>query len=222
VYARRVRGTVLEFGHRGWLLDESFIFYDTRFDSLWVQATGRCIDGRFKGEQLQTFPVTHTTWGQWTALHPTTVVLAKPSDQIERYRVDGYGPSYERWGTEFGLAVFVGDAQKLFPLKELEKTPVVQETLGGVPLLIVFHESSRTAIAWDPTVGGEVGDFELVEATERDIIVRDRSSGVLWSGLTGTALPPAESGDRWRQLLSTQFVVSKWQQHFPNGEVFRP
>ena len=40
MYARRVNGEVLDFDHRGWLYEESFLFYDFKTDSLWVQATG--------------------------------------------------------------------------------------------------------------------------------------------------------------------------------------
>jgi len=220
VYVRRVKNETLEFGHRGWLLDESFIFYDKKYDSLWVQATGRCIDGRFKGEQLPTLPVTHTTWGEWRALHPQTLVLAKPSYLIEKYRHDGYEQTYRVRGTEFGLAVFAADRQKLYPLEELRNLPLVQETIGDQSVLVVFHESSRTAVAFDPTIDGNRMEFELVEVTDTDVLIRDAHRSVVWSGLTGRAISGDEPKPQLRQYRTTQFVVSNWPKHFPDSPVF--
>jgi hypothetical protein len=58
VYARRVKGEVLDFGHRGWLYEESFLFYDRQTDSLWVQATGEAVHGPYKGTRLERLPAT--------------------------------------------------------------------------------------------------------------------------------------------------------------------
>ena len=215
-----MRNETLEFGHRGWLLDESFIFYDKRYDSLWVQATGRCIDGKFKGEQLPTLPVTHTTWGEWRALHPQSLVLAKPSDMIAQYKLDSYEQFYRRRGTKFGLAVFVDDQQKLYPIEQLRERRIVQDTFAGQPVLVIFHAPSRTAVAFDPSSDGDRAVFELVEVTDSDVLIRDTNTGAIWSGLTGRALSGDDANRQFRQYRTTQFVVSNWPKHFPNSPVF--
>jgi len=221
VYVRRVGKRTLEFGHQGWLLDESFIFYDKQFDSLWVQATGTCIFGRFKGEQLATVPVTHTTWGQWRTLHPDTTVLAKPKELISRYQRDSYEASYRKWGTQFGLAVFVEGAQKLYPLGILEDRPVVNDEIGGKVVLVVYHSATKTAVAFDPTVQGERLQFELEEAGENDVRIRAKDlPGVIWSGLTGRPVSGGENAPSLRQLRTSQFVLSNWPKHFPTSPVF--
>ena len=220
MYVRRVKNITLEFGHRGWLLDESFIFYDKQFDSLWVQATGRCIDGQFKGEQLLTLPVTHTTWGEWRALHPQTLALAKPSYLIEKYKHDGYEELYRQRGTQFGLAIFTAARQKLYPLEELRDRPLVQDTLDEQAVLVVFHSPSRTAVAFDPTIDGNRIEFELVEITDTDVLIRDTESGAIWSGLTGRAISSDDRKPQLRQYRTSQFVVSNWPKHFPDSPVF--
>jgi hypothetical protein len=214
-----VRDETLEFGHRGWLLDESFIFYDRQTDSLWVQATGQCIYGRFKGEQLATLPLTHTTWGQWRVLHPDTVVLEKPIGLVEKYRLDSYA---RRGLPATGLAVFVADAEKIYPLARLNSQPVLHDTLGGQPVLIVFHQPSETALAYDPIVSGSLIAFELAESTARDVRLRDPATGQMWSGLTGQPESPADSHAALRQLGTTRFSLEHWSRHFPNSPVYRP
>lgn len=220
MYARRVQEETLEFGHRGWLLDRSFIFYDRQYDSLWVQATGQCIKGKFKGQHLATLPVTHATWGAWRALHPETVVLAKPVSLIARYRRDAYEQAYANWGTTFGLAVFVPDGQKLYPLQKLHDRPVVHDTIADQPVLVVYHRPSQTAVAFDPVIAGTPVQFELLEVAESDVLLREPATGTIWSGLTGRTQSRGEPPQQLRQLRTTQFVVENWQQHFPKGETF--
>jgi len=213
---------VLEFGHRGWLLDESFVFFDREFDSLWVQATGVCIQGKFKGEQLATIPITHTTWKEWRTLHPESLVLAKPSYQVERYRRDAYERLYAERGTQFGLGVFVAGQQKLYPLEKLKTTPIVTDKIGDTPVLVVFHPPSKTAVAFDPMIDDRMVEFELVEVTEFDVILRDSNDNTFWSGLTGRAQTSDDTRPRLRQLRTTQFVTGNWLKHFSDGLIYDP
>jgi hypothetical protein len=220
VYVRKVGERVLDFGHRGWLLDESFIFYDRKYDSLWVQATGLCISGKFQGERLATVPVTHTTWGQWRSLHPTTLVLAKPKNLVDRYRRDAYGPYYERRGTRFGLAVFIGNQQKLYPLDQLHANPVVHDQVGGEPVLVVYHAPTQTAVGLRPIVAGKPISLELAEVTADDVLLRAPGREAIWSGLTGRSRADGAAADGLAQLRTTQFVVANWPRHFPGSPIY--
>jgi hypothetical protein len=220
VYVRTVGNETLEFRHRGWLVDESFIFYDRTYDSLWVQATGTCIKGKFRGQQLATVPVTHTTWGEWKALYPGTNVLAKPIHLRTRYARDGYEHYYAERGTRFGLAVFAGGEQKLYPLDVLAETPVVHDEIGGQAVLVVYHAPSQTAVALEPVSNGTPLKLELAEVTEHDVRLREAESGDSWSGMTGQQ--SSDPTRRLPQLHTTQFVVSNWPRHFPQSPVYAP
>src|SRR5439155_1161397 len=65
----------LSFGHEGILYENSFVMYDRKTESLWVHVTGRAVWGPLKGKQLEFVPSTVTTWSQWKAAHPRTLVL---------------------------------------------------------------------------------------------------------------------------------------------------
>jgi hypothetical protein len=214
-----LRGRVLEFGHRGWLYHESFLFYDRESDSLWVQATGRCIFGRYKGARLDTIPATHTTWGQWRAMHPNTTVLGKPPALVERYRRDAYATYYARQGTRFGLAVFTPSGNKLYPLDRLAARPVVHDQIGDHRVLVVFHAASRTAVAWEPVAAGDLR-LELHQQAADDVWLRDPATGQTWSGLSGEGQDGRDRGRRLRRWQTTQFVVSNWPKHYPGSPVY--
>src|SRR5262249_49061347 len=102
----------------------------------------------------------------------------------------------------------------------LNKAPVVQDSIASQSVLVVLHRPTGTALAFDPTVAGQVLEFEYVNTTDHDVILRDRQTGTLWSGLTGRAQSEGGGQPQLRQLRTSQFVVSNWPQHFPDAAVF--
>jgi hypothetical protein len=220
VYVRTVDENTLTFGHSGCLVDHSFIFFDRQTDSHWVQATGECIEGRLLGKRLSALPVTHTTWRQWRTMHPETLVLEKPP--LERYRqAPWYMEESARGAKRLGLAVFVGGAQKLYPLNALAATPLVRDTIAGRHVLVVYHAPSQTAVAFEPIIGDQEIELELSEVSADDVWLRDTAGGVQWSGLTGRPQSRDSSNGVFKQLRTTQFDVDNWPKHFPGSPIFQ-
>jgi hypothetical protein len=232
VYARRVGDDVLDFGHRGWLYESStFLFYDYQTDSLWAQATGEAIHGKYKGTHLQRLPATHTTWSEWRALHPNTLVLGRTAEKSFRYREDSYASYYATGRSRvkqhaqgpltFGLAVVLAGGQKIYPFRELDKTPVVADTIAGEPVVVVFHAATRTAVAFDPRHDGKILKFEKFQNKEKDVSLTDTQTKSIWSGLTGQCSSGPGEGARLRQLTTTQFVLENWPIHYPHAAIYR-
>ena len=230
MYARKVGNEVLDFGHRGWLYEETFLFYDYQSDSLWVQATGEAVNGKYKGMKLERLPATQTTWSEWRQLHPETRVLAREKYKNTRYWIDSYdtyyatgkGIKYQRHkALSFGLAVLTPAGQKLYPFEELEKQPLLADTIGSDTVLVVFHPSSRTAVAWDPHLNGVKLEFDSPKIEKTDLLMTDRRTRSTWSGLTGKCISGVEKGSQLRQLTSTQFVVENWPLHYPKAPIYR-
>ncbi len=200
------------------MLDQSFLFFDEQTDSLWSQATGTAVLGPMKGRSLDRLPVTHTTWGQWKRLAPATLVLQKPKERVERYRSDLYAEYYRRNDVRFGLAVCLLAGQRLYPLDELAATPVVNDSIGAWPLVVVFHAPSATAVAFSRTVAGATVHFQLKRNSTTEVIIADPTSGRCWSGLTGKPLDA--SAPALEPIVATQFVVRNFRAHFPAGDVY--
>jgi hypothetical protein len=108
----------------------------------------------------------------------------------------------------------------LYPLRELEQVPIVNDSIADQRVLVVYHRSTGTALAFDRTVGGRAVQFELAETTKSDMLVRDMDTGTVWSGITGQAQEGFEASPQLRQLRTSQFVVSKWHKHFPGSSIF--
>ncbi|PSQ11770.1 hypothetical protein BRC93_04235 [Halobacteriales archaeon QS_5_70_15] len=56
----------------------NLVMYDRATRSFWSQGIGRAICGPMAGASLDIVPSTLTSWGDWRAAHPDTVVLLPP------------------------------------------------------------------------------------------------------------------------------------------------
>ena len=65
----------MTFGVSGLLHNSDLILYDRETESLWQQITGIAIAGPRRGQVLKSVPLTMTTWREWHAAHPDTLVL---------------------------------------------------------------------------------------------------------------------------------------------------
>jgi len=114
-YATAATGeeTVLDFGVSGKLWNGVLIMYDRGTDSLWTQLDGRALRGPLAGSRLEHFPSTFTTWSEWRALYPDTLVLEK-TDEDDRKR------------TASNYADYFADPERVY-------FPELTEGLNGVP-----------------------------------------------------------------------------------------
>jgi hypothetical protein len=230
VYARGVGDKVLDFSHRGWLYEETFLFYDYETDSLWAQATGQAVAGAYKATYLDRLPSLQTTWSQWKTLQPGTQVLARVlkgdtaywRDSYTSYYQTGRGIKYQRFQQlNFGVAVVLPCGQKLYPFRELEKKPVIADKVAGEPVVVIYHKLSQTALAFDPRREGTVFDFDKYQVEKSDIHLTDKQTQSTWSGLSGRCLAGPAKGAQLRQLTTTQWVVENWPLHYPKGAIYR-
>lgn len=81
-------------GVSGRLYNSNLVMYDRATDGLIPQIYGEFVDSKRSGDVLKTFPVTTTTWKQWSALHPDTLILTRETGYERDYGRTPY-PGYE-------------------------------------------------------------------------------------------------------------------------------
>lgn len=233
VYDRRVDGETLEFGVSGKLIMNDLVMYDRQTDSLWQQILGEGIDGRYKGVRLTALPATQTTWSQWLAGHPDTLVLDKngryQSDSYNSYYADGsqgvlggFGEGDDRLPAKaLVMGLLVGDQPKAYPFRELERNPLVHDTIDGEELLVVYDDRSGTVVAFDRTVDGQTLTFELERPIPGDLLLRDRETGSIWSGLGGMAQEGPLAGTRLTQLPSFYSFWFAWTDFYTRTDLYQ-
>ncbi len=173
----------LSFGTSGRLFNSNLVMYDRVTDSLWSQMLRRAVSGPLQGERLPLLPVVDTTWARWKALWPETKVTTTDTGHARDYSRYPYGDYREDHRDTFrptrpphdpvapaktlALGVRVGDVARAYLYDRLDAVgarAVVEDTLGGVPLMIVWDREGALALPFDRRVGDQTLTFEVVEA----------------------------------------------------------
>ena len=94
MYSTKIDRQVLEFGTSGLLYRSNKLMYDRSTETLWRQFTGEPVVGSLvdSGIKLKASSVLLTTWGDWLAAHPNTMVL-DPNNGF--YPADLYAPEWD-------------------------------------------------------------------------------------------------------------------------------
>lgn len=112
-----------------------------------------------------------------------------------------------------------GDA-RAYPLQILTLHEIVNDTVGGVPVLVTFCPLCNSALTFDRTIDGEVRDFGVSGLLrESDLVMFDRQTETFWQQLTGEAIIGESTGTRLRFLASQIASFEDFREAFPEGVV---
>jgi hypothetical protein len=227
VYSRIIDGEAYTFGVSGKLIMNVLVMYDRQTGSLWSQLLGEAVEGPLKGTSLAFEPSWQTTWEEWKTRYPDTLALEK-----------GFGGNYDPYTSyynssqsgvlgdnrqddrlyvkEFVVGVEQNGQAAAFPFSVLNEEPVVNDQVGGTPVLVVFNEESATGVVYDR----RVGDQELTFTQDDDLTLIDDATGTRWDGLTGEALEGTLAGEQLTRLKSTSSFWFGWKDWYPETRVY--
>lgn len=228
--ARLPDGTETTFGSSGLLYRSNKLMFDRRTRTLWSNLTGEPVLGPLAADPrpLEQLPLTLTTWGAWRRQHPETSVLALQPDLVSRYGYD-YRPGAadaRRAGVAFPVprrdrrladreevyGLRVGALAKAYPLTALLAAGIVEDTLGGKPVLLLAEPSSGAVRAYRR---GERHFRAAGDGTLRD------ERGVLWR-IEEESLLPADGTAPLPRLPGAHSYWFAWQAFFPATELWSP
>jgi hypothetical protein len=144
VYDPLVEAHRYTFGVSGLLYLQNLLLFDQGTESLWSQLRGQALTGPLAGTSLRLLPVSMTTWRNWQAQHPQTLVLSFQTGYKRDYARD----PYRDWPLDRRLALVISNKgqTKIYPYSELKKAgPSLQDELGGVVLTIRFDAKQQSA-----------------------------------------------------------------------------
>ncbi|MGE3151994.1 MAG: DUF3179 domain-containing protein [Nitrospiraceae bacterium] len=159
-----VQGRRHTFGVSGLLYQSDLLMYDRQTESLWSQVGMHAVAGPLTGEKLTPIFLEHTTWAEWRAAHPATLVLSTKTGSFRNYDHDPYlgyaerrdlmfdtthfDPSYHP--KEWIVGVEINGVTKAYPFSELKNTrPPIIDQVGGRSITIRFNRQSRSASVLD-------------------------------------------------------------------------
>ena len=147
------------------------VMYDRKTETLWSQLRGEPILGELVGSgiKLEYFPVALTTWGEWLAEHPDTKVQSRETgyygarsyvredDRRSIYFAYREDPEtmFPIWNRDESLApkqlvlgIVADGTYKAYSIDALNESRVVNDSVGGVDLVVVSSYLSADALAF--------------------------------------------------------------------------
>jgi hypothetical protein len=228
VYAREVEGRKLTFGVSGKLVRNSLVMFDRETGSLWSHLTGDSIAGQLQGKRLEQLNSAQTTWAIWLKEHSGTLLLqADLFDVQDPYR--GYYSNQETGvvpvkrsdnrlpAKERVLGVRSGSEIKAYAFKALARERVVNDLVGGIPLVAVFDGGSESGVVYRRDPGGRLLNF----TPSKGALQMADDGGSTWDGLSGVAISGSLAGTALEQVPATYSFWFGWADFFPNTVVSR-
>lgn len=214
MFRAEVDGQATRFDHAG-MFGQNYTFADRLTGTRWQQETGEATEGPLTGERLELYPFLMTTWKAWKARYPETLALLPLPDMVEVYETtwnarmaraatgrtgspnpertlapgDDRLPSYD-----LVLGIETGGARRAYPLDVLKQEGVINDELGGEPVMLVYTAEDDTVTMFSRRLDARTLSFDRPAASGNLV---DAETGSQWnqygeslSGeLSGSSLP---------------------------------
>jgi quercetin dioxygenase-like cupin family protein len=234
VFRAKFKGRTLHFDYDR-MVGANEVHKDRETGSRWQQSTGEAISGPLKGSHLELYPFVRTTWKEWRRRYPNTVVL-KPlpgydekmpnlSKRVKAVTLSGEGDAPK---TAFGhddrlrpkevvAGLRVGTEEKAYPFPQLRIARVVNDRVGGVPVLVVHQPSSDTTTAFEARAKSKVLRFQAVDADASSLVDLETHSS--WNAY-GLCLDGPLKGTQLKTLILMPEFWFAWSEFHPRTTVF--
>ena len=208
VFDRRLGKRILDFGTTGRLRKSDMVMYDRQTESWWQQFTGRGIVGEMAGVELKRLPASIVSFEDFRRAYPQSPVLSRKTGYSRGYGRNPYR-GYDRVGDrpflfrdpvdprlpamERVLNVTVGERHTIFPFSALRAQPVVNETVGGMPVAVFSRDGMLSVLDAE-----NIADSRAVPAATA--FQRHLDGQTLNFRLDGPKIIDVETGTRWDLL----------------------
>jgi hypothetical protein len=118
------------------------------------------------------------------------------------------------------IFVQVGDDARAYPIQIFMWHEIVNDEVGGQPLVVTFCPLCNTGIAFERTVNGEVFDFGTTGRLRfSNLIMYDRQTETWWQQATGEAIAGELSGSQLVFYPAAMISWDEFKQAHPDGKV---
>ncbi len=229
--------------HMAGINNQNFVMRDEETGSWWQQASGQAFAGPLRGSRLRLLFADEIAFAIWRREHPVGRVLrpdAAPAwrtwsadweTKTARLPVvagvpgaDGRGPLPPR---AVVLGVELGAAARAYPVDSLRGQGVIQDDLGGQPVVILAGDDGRSLRVFEGAVDGRRVSFFLAAggppaAPPGAVPPRswvDGVSGSEWD-FQGRAVAGPWRGKRLRPLPAMKDYWFDWRSYHPRTTVY--
>lgn len=247
VFDRVVEGKTLDFGTTGKLRNSDLVMWDRQSESWWQQITGEGIVGHYSGKSLRFLPSFIVSFSTFSKNFPEAKILSRDTGKTRNYGFNPYqgydnpgirqpfmmrNPASDRLpAMERVVGVMRGEKTKAYAFSSLKKQPVINDKLGGTPLVVVFvpdtlsildnakianSTPSGSAVAFHAVLGEKTLTFSTHPKG-----MKDKETKSLWT-TAGEAISGPLKGSRLKPLIHANHFAFAWLAFYPKTEIWHP
>ncbi|MBS1948437.1 MAG: DUF3179 domain-containing protein [Bacteroidetes bacterium] len=199
------------------------MFEDSTTKSWWRQATGIAIAGPLKGSALMEIPSEQARLGAWLREHPGSLILQpdtlfkKEYDDLAGYDKGTLKSSLEKrdsasWKMKsWVVGVVHRQYAKAYDWNRLASEKMIQDSLHGLPIVIVLEKDTASFHAWNRNVNGQTLVFNNNINAE---IFQDQNTHSSWN-MNGECIDGILKGQKLKPVQSYQEFWHSWQTFHP-------
>ncbi len=125
--------------------------------------------------------------------------------------------------SELVLGVCIGKESRAYPINMLNYNPaakVVNDTLGGRPVMATWCDSAHNAIVYSRAIAGKPSVFGVFgQLWKGSMVIYDQDSMTQWSHILGEARRGPLTGKRLERIPSLVTDWETWSRLYPEGTV---
>lgn len=121
------------------------------------------------------------------------------------------------------LSVVVGDDARAYPLRILLWHEIVNDTVGGIPLLVSYCPLCNSGVVFDRRVGEEVLKFGNTGRIRHfDMVMYDQNTESWWQQFLGEAIVGELTGQKMKPFPARLESLAKFRERAPQGKLLVP
>ncbi len=122
--------------------------------------------------------------------------------------------------TDEVLSVTLGGETRAYPLRILVWHEIVNDEIGGIPIVVTYCPLCGTAMVFSRSYGGRSLDFGVSGLLyQSDVLMYDRQTESLWSQLEMSTVSGPLVHTKLEWLPSQQLTWDAWTKQYPQGKV---
>ncbi len=229
VFNRTVNQTILEFGTSGKLYNSNLVMYDRTSKSLWSQALGEGIVGKYAGTKLERIPFDIAYWKDWKQLFPNSKVLSRDTGSNRPYGADPYGDYYtspdvlfpisnrdDRLGLkEIVVGLENGGVYKAYNIQDVQNEKAINDQVNNKSVAL-FSLYPLMVRVFDPVVNGQVLTFQYNSSNNT---FSDKQTGSQWN-FDGKSTEGEIKGKQLLRLPFDEGFWFEWSTFHPRTDIY--
>lgn len=121
------------------------------------------------------------------------------------------------------LSIGINGDFRAYPLRMLLWHEIVNDTVGGVPVLVSYCPLCNSGVVYDRRVDGQTMTFgNTGRIRHSNMVMYDRATESWWQQFTGEAIVGSRTGTLLRALPARLESLSRFRERAPGGKVMIP